>query len=533
MNTRPLLTTEVAIIGASLGGVMAAWQACALGRRVVLVAEHKWLGGQMTAQAVPPDEHPAIERGGASASYLAFRAAIRAHYRADPDFDDHTSLTEGCNPGDGWVSRLCFAPDVAAAYFEALLVPYVQSGMLVLLRDSQLQSVERGTKTRIDAVEVSSGSANTKIVAALFLDATDTGRLIKLAGLKYRIGKEARDEFAEPAAPERADKWDQQPVTYVMALRLHPTRLPVIEPPRDYIPWRDHIVPHYGHRLFSTSMPGAGIGQSTALPLFAQGSTLDWWRYRRIVAAHQWRRDGLPVRLPVSLINWAQNDYTASPLLDGPRSEAEVVDQAKNLSRAWLYWLQTEAPRDDGRGSGYPELQLATDMLGTDDGFAQQVYVRESRRLVGRECLSQADIQYRGGPFVPTAVANSVGTVWYNMDIHPTCVSGHGLNARVRPFCLPLGVFVPTACENLLPACKNISVTHLVNAATRVHPAEWLIGEVAGLLAHQVILTGVTPQAIHASARETKNFQQLLTTRGIPLDWPPALLAGLEHHHQD
>ena len=57
------------VLGASLGGVLAAWRAAqalpraegAVSAPVWLVAEQAWIGGQMTAQGVPPDEHPLIE----------------------------------------------------------------------------------------------------------------------------------------------------------------------------------------------------------------------------------------------------------------------------------------------------------------------------------------------------------------------------------------------------------------------------------------------------------------------------------------
>ena len=68
------------IVGGGLGGVSAALTAARLGARVVLVEELDWLGGQLTAQGVPFDEHPWIELGVASKSYLALRDAIREHY---------------------------------------------------------------------------------------------------------------------------------------------------------------------------------------------------------------------------------------------------------------------------------------------------------------------------------------------------------------------------------------------------------------------------------------------------------------------
>ena len=62
---------DVAVIGGGLGGVAAALAACRAGRSVLLSEETGWVGGQLTAQGVPPDEHPWIERFGCTASSAA------------------------------------------------------------------------------------------------------------------------------------------------------------------------------------------------------------------------------------------------------------------------------------------------------------------------------------------------------------------------------------------------------------------------------------------------------------------------------
>ena len=79
-GARDLLTpgerhTELLVVGGGLGGVAAALAAAARGRRVVLTEAGDVLGGQLTSQAVPPDEHPWIERFGCTA--LLPRAARR------------------------------------------------------------------------------------------------------------------------------------------------------------------------------------------------------------------------------------------------------------------------------------------------------------------------------------------------------------------------------------------------------------------------------------------------------------------------
>ena len=525
---------DIAVLGASLGGVVAAWRACEAGRRVVLTSEFAWIGGQLTAQGVPPDEHRLIEFGGASESYLAFRRTMRAHYLALGDFVDNTEMTEGCNPGDGWVSRLCIEPKVALAYLESLLGPHIDSGRLVLLRYTRLVGADLdGRNVREVRCQDAAGEA-VSIHARFFLDATDTGQLIHAAGLPCRLGKESRAEFGERDAPEVADRLDQQPCTVVVALARSGKPHAPITKPTSYAEWCQYRVPHYGYALFSNSIPGAGLSKSVELPLFGEGQTLDLWRYRRIVSSRNWRTP----REEISLINWAQNDYAISPLLDGPIAGHDVAAAAKELTASLVYWLQTDAPNADG-GRGNPLLHLAADVLGTD-GYAQQVYVRESRRIVGLDCLTQSQILAQpteGGAAAPNAVVpnafipfhadNSVGVAWYNMDIHPTCVSGHGINAMVRPFTLPIGCFVPRGCDNLIPACKNISVTHLVNAATRTHPTEWLIGEVAALLADYALSSGQIPAAICADRERVQAFQAQLSANGIPIHWDEALLARL------
>ena len=67
--------TDILIVGGGLGGVAAALAALRLGRRVILTEETDWIGGQLTAQGVPPDENPWIDREctGCTASYRRLR----------------------------------------------------------------------------------------------------------------------------------------------------------------------------------------------------------------------------------------------------------------------------------------------------------------------------------------------------------------------------------------------------------------------------------------------------------------------------
>jgi hypothetical protein len=499
------MNLDLLIVGDSLGGCLAAHTATELDLSTLLITQHDWIGGQLTSQAVPPDEHKLIEHGGCTRRYRAFRNAMHAHYRAQPGFRDDTRMTEGCNPGDGWVSRLCIEPAVAHRYLQTLLQGVKQ-------QRGRPTAVHRDGR-RISAVEID----GRRIEARLVIDATETGDLLQLAQLPYRLGKESKAAFGEALAPEQADPLDQQPVTWVLALRRHAQPGPVIAKPKAYDFWRAHIVPHYGFAQLSEFMPGSRIGEVAHLPLFADGPTLDWWRYRRVVARHQWA----DARDEVSLVNWAQNDYALEPLLDGPLSEQQVGEAARELSLCLLHWLQTEAG-----GHGFRELQPAPDATGTPDGLAQAIYVRESRRLVGLATLTQNELS-TGALKPPMRDGKSVGIAWYNLDIHPTVKSGMGLNAKGRPYVLPLGLFLSPDCDNLLPACKNLSVTHLANASTRVHPTEWAIGEAAAHIAATLLTSGCTPQHLHDDPEAVRALQQRLQADGIPTEWDEALIDRL------
>ena len=48
---------DVVIFGGSLGGTLAAYSAAKSGKSVGLFEKTEWIGGQLTSQAVPPDEH--------------------------------------------------------------------------------------------------------------------------------------------------------------------------------------------------------------------------------------------------------------------------------------------------------------------------------------------------------------------------------------------------------------------------------------------------------------------------------------------
>src|SRR6185369_9044773 len=140
-------------------------------------------------------------------------------------------------------------------------------------------------------------------------------------------------------------------------------------------------------------------------------------------------------------------------------------------------------PRDDGKGSGYPELKLRKDVMDTEDGLSKVPYIRESRRIRGQARVAEQDIVFENDQPRARWFPDSIGTGFYMVDIHPCGANERGRMMMPKPFQVPMSALIPQKVTNLLAAGKNIGVTHLTNGAFRLHPIEWSVGEAAAVIA--------------------------------------------------
>jgi hypothetical protein len=108
----------------------------------------------------------------------------------------------------------------------------------------------------------------------------------------------------------------------------------------------------------------------------------------------------------------------------------------------------------------------------------------------------------------------------YRLDLHPTSSGDNYLNVSSLPFQIPLGALLPRRLENLLPASKNLGVTHITNGCYRLHPVEWNIGEAAGALAAFCLQRKEPPRQVRKNSRLLADFQARLREEGVELEWP-------------
>jgi hypothetical protein len=89
-----------------------------------------WIGGQLTSQAVPPDEHPWVESTGITARYRRVRDAVRRRYKQTTRLTAAANQDMYFNPGAAWISNLSAEPEVFRAVLQDLLQPAQGRGLL-------------------------------------------------------------------------------------------------------------------------------------------------------------------------------------------------------------------------------------------------------------------------------------------------------------------------------------------------------------------------------------------------------------------
>jgi len=494
-----LHTFDIAVIGGSTGGVQAAIAACKMGKKVYMCEATDWIGGQLTSQAVPPDENKWIEEQGSTQSYLNYRKAVREAYKAMPEASDLMKSLDKFCPGRSWVSRVAHSPKLAHKLLCESVQPYVDSGLLTI----DLETVAVCADVQNDAVQTVTvkhkDGTQDVIEAAYFLDATDCGDLLPMTGTEYRIGAEAKSEYNEPSALEEANSEDHQPITWVAALALDKVRTEMPKP-ENYDFWLNRtredrkILTWEGHGKDGKVLFGMFDGD-------VKPGSLGLWTYRRIQYPPYYNDD----RPEITLLNWPQNDYEFGNVIDDPDADFHL-QQAREQTLCVAYWLWEQ---------GY-NVRLDGEHMGTADGLAKAPYIRESRRIVAKKTIVEQEVAEKFNP-EPVQLKDSVGVGHYAMDLHKTTRTGTSMYQAAQRFEIPLSAMIPVRMKNLLPACKNIGATHVTGGCFRLHPVEWTIGEAAGYLSAYCLENACTPTQVLEDHLE--DFQKLLVENGFQLHW--------------
>ncbi|WP_236970248.1 FAD-dependent oxidoreductase [Membranihabitans marinus] len=528
------LSADVVIVGGGLGGCAAAMAACRNGLKVILTEETEWIGGQISQQGVPPDEHSWIETHGAPKSYRNYRDRVRSYYKRNYPLTAAAKNRERLNPGDGMVSRICHEPRVCVAVLTEMLNPYISTGNLQLLSNFKVQSA-RANGDNVESLKFLDRINGHTIwmSAKYFVDATELGDLLPMTATEYVTGTESRAETRELHAPEKADAKNHQAFTLCFAMDYQPGKDNLIEKPENYSYWKNHIPkmdPPWAGKQLELNYSDPKTTKSKDLGFHPEGlstgNNLNLWLYRRIINKNNF----LPGTYEgdITIVNWPQNDYFGGNLIDVKEKEFnKTIENARELNKSFFYWLQTEVPRPDG-GYGWPGLRLRGDVMGTSDGMAKYPYIRESRRIKAEFTILEEHVGAENRKLVAGSkdgaksaeFFDSVGTGYYHIDLHPSNRGNNYIDFASLPFQIPLGSLLPQRMNNIFPANKNIGTTHITNGCYRLHPVEWSIGEAVGMLISYANKHSIPPRAVREKKELLSSFQNWIKTQGLETHWP-------------
>ncbi|MBC8122480.1 MAG: FAD-dependent oxidoreductase [Gemmatimonadaceae bacterium] len=570
---------EVLVAGGGLGGIAAALEALRLERKVCLTEITDWIGGQVSQQGVSAlDERPLQRENDLFAQgYLEFRARVRQDYGGVS------------NPGQCWVSVLCFSPRVGVEVLDDMLAPYRRSGRLVLLTNTVIKGLdteagqirsatalmhgERDPEQGVNSLPLSHfiqdwydprpSELFTKRLVRLVppparegsrlkwivIDATETGELLPLAGVPYRLGTDLQNRWEPSASPLGTDPYCTQGFTYTFVMEQ--TAIPEVSiKPADYeSPYnklyysyekeRFDFASIFTYRRIRGTVPGMGVGA-----LRDGDQSMQNWTW-----GNDWR-----LSTPTTNLVLTQSQLEEEGQLQkgnwrgGLRTEALASAEAHALG--YYYWLvagrsdsQLQKINPDYRKDyyfRYAFLKGRESPMGTEHGLSRYPYIREGRRIIGRTSTSypdgftiyETDISRERSlhPGRPYLFFDSVGIGQYNIDFHaclkenlePSPYEAREAPAPSYPYQVPLRALIPQRIDNLLAGNKNIATSHITNGSYRVHPIEWSIGAAAGNTAAFALVRNLFPAELvsGASDRLLNALQAQIISQGNPIQFP-------------
>ena len=203
-----------------------------------------WIGGQLTSQAVPPDEHPWIEQFGRNARYQALRQGIRDYYRRHYPLTAEALADPHLNPGRGGVSRLCHEPQGCAGgpHRDARPPRLGAAGCSSCLEHEPVRAEVRGRPgPRGDRPRPEDPTTSGRWSPRTSWTRPSWATCCPWPASSSSIGAEGQAETGEPHAPATARPDVQQAITCCFAMDYLEGQDHTIDRPAEYAFWRDYV----------------------------------------------------------------------------------------------------------------------------------------------------------------------------------------------------------------------------------------------------------------------------------------------------
>lgn len=492
---------DVIVYGGTSAAVSTAVQVSRMGKSVIIVSPDLHLGGMSSSGLGFTDTGNKAVIGGIAREFYQM---LYQHYKKPDSWkwqkqSDYGNKGQGNPALDGEMRTMwIFEPHAAEEAFGKM----ISENNIKVFREELLDrqngiNIKNGT---ISSITTLSGK---KFKGKIFIDATYEGDLMASAGVSYTVGREASDAYDE--------KWNGvQKYVYHHGHYFRHNISPYIEPgdsSSGLLPrisavkpgpngTGDNKIQAYCYRLCLTKVP------ENRIP-FTKPEGYDTLQYELLarVAEAGWNEffdkyDPIPDGKtdvnnhgPFGFDNIGMNyDYPEASY----ERRKEILREHENYQRGLLYFLSTSPRipveiRDEINQWGF-----AKDEFSDNNYWPYNIYVRESRRMLGDYVMTENDVLGKRN------VPHPIGMGSYTMDSHNVqrfvTPEGYVQNegdigiTPEKPYKIDLGSIMPVKeeCNNLLvPVC--VSSSHIAYGSIRMEPVFMILGQSAGTIACMAI----------------------------------------------
>lgn len=522
-----VIDADLLVVGGTESGCAAAVQAARMGvKRIVLVNDIEWLGGQFSAEALGAiDENRAH---GYDGTVPIPRSGIFREVIEGIEQNNAARFGGVRRPGNTRVITTS-RPVHSQQVFQELLAPYERTRQLRRFSNYHVESVTLMGR-RVTAVTFQSSVSPHRLTvrARMTIDASDWGDVIKGAGAEWDAGVDAKSDFDEPSAPESVEfSGDLNPITWCMIVEEQ-TEEALIPKPAGYDPryftgqwgWIDEAFISTARRL----VHGSGFDSFKSHDvLLINSPPVDYPLdvYPADVAA----------RLEATEIGASKKNFVAL----NPQQREIVFQDARRHSLKYLYYLQTKSPR-------FRRMALSNE-FGTPDRLPPKPYIRESLRLVSQYIVREQDVLgFSSRSSYATAMFPDAVFSWqFELDFHPTRRNWTTDDGAFGPWeasfrdnrrfgrggtgrCVfPVRSFVPAEVKGLLGAQKNLGYTSIVSSSCRLHDQSMHAGQACGAVAAVNLRHDEDPAEFYLHPNRLNEIRTALLepSEGTPLViWP-------------
>ena len=519
---------DIIICGATSAAITAAVQARRMGRSVAIVCPEKHLGGLTTSGLGWTDCKNGDAIGGLARE---FYARVWQFYQNPAVWtrqtrESYLAQRIGAQPGPAIDERKrvmwTFEPHAA----ERVIETWLADEKVPVFRDEWLDR-SKGVVKRDDCIMSIAMLSGRVFRGKMFIDASYEGDLVAAAGVRYRVGRDSRQEFDEPLNGVR--------------FAIPGTDRYVSKDGNDYPGVDPYVVPG---KPESGLLPGIESESKDPLALgVADAKRLQCFNYRlcltrtpenQVPFAKPEGYDAREFELAFRILeNGGTSGFTTQAMPNHKtdsnaqgRISGDFIGGSFSAAEGWTYGDASYAKRREVNAAhrryqegllwtvqNHPRVPnaarrqiagwgLAKDEFVDNGNWPYQLYVREARRMEGLAMVTQHHVLREPG----YEIKDPIGLGSYSLDSHP--VRRIVIDGKVRnegnfyvywdkPYSLPYGCIVPRRGDvrNLF-APAALSATHAAFGSIRMEPTYMVLGQSAATAAVLAIEQNVATQDV-------------------------------------